>query len=454
MNVHFIAIGGSVMHNLAIALSLKGYTVSGSDDEIFEPARGNLEKYGLVPPSFGWDAERISPQLDAIVLGMHAKPENPELVKAKALGIKIYSFPEFLYEQAKHKTRVVIGGSHGKTTITAMILHILKKNEVDFDYMVGAKLQGFDIMVRLSDAAPVIIFEGDEYPDSAINKIPKFHLYHPDIALVSGIAWDHINVFPTFENYVEQFRIFVEMIPETGVLIFNSEDDHVMNIAATVNTDLQKIPYATPDFFIKEGVTYLKREDQNLPLKIFGRHNLQNMMGAIEVCKALGISETDCLEAIMDFTGAARRLELLDQASTAAVFKDFAHSPSKLKASIAAVNEQFPERRLVACMELHTYSSLNKDFLFEYRNGLKDAAIRVIFYDAHTFEIKRLDPLSPALIRSSFGDESIIVFTGKDELRQFLMSQSWKNANLLLMSSGNFGGLDLKELSTFVTTHS
>ncbi|HUM47562.1 MAG TPA: Mur ligase family protein [Chitinophagales bacterium] len=454
MNVHFIAIGGSVMHNLAIALSLKGYTVTGSDDEIFEPARSSLEQYGLLPDSLGWNTAKISTQLDAIVLGMHAKPDNPELLKAKALGIKIYSFPEFLYEQSKHKTRVVIAGSHGKTTITAMILHILKKNDVDFDYMVGAKLQGFDIMVRLSDSAPVMIFEGDEYPDSTINKVPKFHLYHPDIALVSGIAWDHINVFPTFENYVQQFRIFVEMIPESGRLIFNSEDEEVMKIAETVSPNLQKIPYSTPDFYIEAGTTFLKRQDENISLKIFGRHNLQNMMGAIEVCKSLGINEADCLEAIRDFTGAARRLELLDATSCAAVFKDFAHSPSKLKATIAAVNEQFPERKLVACMELHTYSSLNKEFLNEYRNGLKDAAVKIIFYDAHTFEIKRMEPLTPELIHRSFGDDSIIVFTGKDALEKFLKSQPWKNANLLLMSSGNFGGLDLKELSTFVTTHS
>lgn len=454
MNVHFIAIGGSVMHNLAIALSLKGYTVTGSDDEVFEPAKSSLRKYGLLPPSLGWDENKITSSLDAIVLGMHARADNPELLKAKKLGIKIYSFPEFLYEQSKHKTRVVIGGSHGKTTITAMILHMLKKNGVDFDYMVGAKLQGFDIMVRLSESAPVMIFEGDEYPDSAINKTPKFHLYHPDIALISGIAWDHINVFPTFENYVAQFKIFVDLIPQSGLLIFNSEDEEVMHIASSTNPALQKIPYATPDFTIEAGLTYLKRNDESIPLKIFGRHNLQNMMGAIEVCKALGISETDCLDAIRDFTGAARRLELLDQTTTSAVFKDFAHSPSKLKATIAAVNEQYPKRTLVACMELHTYSSLNKSFLTEYRNSLKDAAVKIIFYDAHTFEIKKLDPLTPDLIREAFNDDSIIIFTDKRSLHQFLVSQSWKQANLLLMSSGNFGGLDLKELSTFVSTHS
>lgn len=453
MNVHFIAIGGSVMHNLAIALSLKGYTVTGSDDEIFEPAKSSLAKYGLLPPALGWHEDKITPALDAIVLGMHAKADNPELVKARLLELKIYSFPEFLYEQSKHKTRVVIGGSHGKTTITAMILHILRKNNVDFDYMVGAKLQGFDIMVRLSDSAPVMIFEGDEYPDSAINKTPKFHLYHPDIALISGIAWDHINVFPTFEKYVSQFRTFAGLLPETGQLIYNAEDAEVSLIAAAVNSSIWKVPYATPDFFIESGITYLKRSEENIPLKIFGRHNLQNMMGAIEVCKALGISETDCLDAIKDFNGAARRLELLSQTATSATYKDFAHSPSKLKATIAAVNEQYPERKLIACMELHTYSSLNRKFLSEYRDSLKDATLKIIFYDAHTFKIKELEPLTPALIRETFNDESIIVFTDSQLLHDFLTSQSWENTNLLMMSSGNFGGLDLKELSTFVSTH-
>lgn len=454
MKVHFIAIGGSVMHNLAIALSLKGYTVTGSDDEVFEPASGSLKKYGLLPPAMGWYPEKITKDLDAVVLGMHAKPDNPELLKAQAAGIKIYSFPEFLFEQSKQKKRVVIGGSHGKTTITAMILHILKKRGVDFDYMVGARLQGFDIMVRLSETADVMIFEGDEYPDAAINKTPKFHLYQPDIALISGIAWDHINVFPTYEQYVAQFKKFVEIIPESGLLIYNGEDAEVMNIATTANPELLKIPYNTPAYRIEAGITYLNFAGSEIPLKIFGRHNLQNLMGALEVCKALGISESDCLEAVKDFAGAARRLELLEQSATAAVFKDFAHSPSKLKATIAAAKEQFPERRLVACMELHTYSSLNKKFLGEYKNSLKDAVVKIIYYDAHTFEIKKLEPLNPSFILEAFEDTSILLFTESRALYDFLKQQEWKNTNLLMMSSGNFGGLDLKELTTFVMEHS
>lgn len=454
MKVHFIAIGGSVMHNLAIALKLKGYEVTGSDDEVFEPARSNLDKYGLLPPAIGWDASRIATNLDAVLLGMHARPDNPELLKAKELGLRIYSFPEFLYEQSKHKTRVVIGGSHGKTTITAMVLHMLKKNSCDFDYMVGASLQGFDISVRLSESAPVMIFEGDEYPDSAINKTPKFHLYQPDIALLSGIAWDHINVFPTVENYVAQFRSFVELIPNDGVLIFNSEDENVLEVTESANPEIQKIPYSTPAFEIANGMTYLIHNDEKIPLQIFGRHNLQNMMGAIEVCKVIGISEADCLDAIQDFTGAARRLELLSKSDTAAVFKDFAHSPSKLKATIGAVKEQYPDRKLAACMELHTYSSLNKEFITEYHNSMQQADVKVVFYNAHTFQVKRMELLDPQWIKTSFGDDSLYIYTDKNSLQEFLHMMPWKNTNLLMMSSGNFGGLDLKELSTFVKTHS
>src|SRR6185295_13972529 len=281
MKIHFIAIGGSVMHNLAIALTLKGYTVTGSDDEVFEPAKSNLAKYNLLPETFGWNPLRITKEIDAVVLGMHAKADNPELLKAQKLGLKIFSFPEFLYEQSKNKTRIVIAGSHGKTSITAMVMHILNKNNRDFDYMVGSAVKGFEITVRLSNDSPAMIFEGDEYPDSAINETPKFHIYQPDIALISGIAWDHINVFPTFEIYADQFRKFVELISPNGTLIFNSEDETVMQIAESMNPGIKKIPYSTPAFEIAEGQTFLIHRGENIPLKIFGRHNLQNMMGAI-----------------------------------------------------------------------------------------------------------------------------------------------------------------------------
>ncbi len=454
MKVHFIAIGGSVMHNLAIALKQKGYNVTGSDDEIFEPAKSNLIKHNLLPEHLGWNDSQITEDLDAIVLGMHAKAGNPELEKAKKLGIKIFSYPEFIFEQSKNKKRVVIGGSHGKTTITSMVLHILKKQNLDFDYMVGASLEGFDVSVRLSESAPVIILEGDEYPDSALNQMPKFLIYHPDVALLSGIAWDHINVFPTFENYILQFKRFVESISKDGMFIFNSEDEIVSKIAEDVRAGLQIIPYSTPEFSIMNHTTFLIRNGNKMPLKIFGRHNLQNLMGATAVCNSLGVNEAECFEALKDFTGASKRLELLAAGETTAVFKDFAHSPSKLKATIAAVKEQFPERRLVACLELHTYSSVNENFLKEYRDSMSNAQIKIIFYDAHTFQLKNAALLNPVLILNSFNDEDIIVFTEIEKLSRFLQSQEWKNATLLMMSSGNFSGLDLQELSTFVTTHS
>ncbi|MBA2422900.1 MAG: peptidoglycan synthetase [Chitinophagales bacterium] len=453
MKVHFIAIGGSVMHNLAIALKQKGYAVSGSDDDIYEPAKSNLLKYGLLPEYMGWNEERISEDLDAVVLGMHAKSENPELNRAKQLGIKIYSYPEFIFEQSKNKKRVVIGGSHGKTTITAMVLHILKRKNLDFDYMVGASLEGFDVSVRLSESAPVIILEGDEYPDSALNKLPKFLIYQPDIALLSGIAWDHINVFPTFENYVLQFERFVDSIVKGGTLIFNSEDEIVRKIVAAANDTTNKIPYSIPEFSIVNHTTFLIRNGNKIALKIFGRHNLQNIMGATAICKNLGVEESDCLESLKDFTGASRRLELLAASDTAAVYKDFAHSPSKLSASIAAVKEQFPERKLVACLELHTYSSVDVNFLKEYRGSMSDADIKIIFYETHTSELKNTAMLDPGVIRFSFNDDKIIVFTEIRKLREFFLSQPWENATLLMMSSGNFSGLDLKDLSTFVITH-
>lgn len=452
MRVHFIAIGGSVMHNLAIALALKGYTVSGSDDEIFEPAKSNLTKYNLLPKTLGWNESVITKEIDAVVLGMHAKADNPELGMAQKMGLKIFSFPEFIYEQSKHKTRLVIGGSHGKTSITAMVMHILKQNNRDFDYMVGSAVKGFDITVRLSESAPVIILEGDEYPDSAIHQIPKFHIYKPTIALISGIAWDHINVFPTFESYIDQFRKFVELVPFDGTLIYNSEDDAVDQIAATTNAAIKKIPYSSPVFEIMDGKTFIIHHEKKLPLKIFGRHNLQNMMGAIEVCKCLGVEEENCLEAIKDFSGASKRLEVLKENKTSIVYRDFAHAPSKLRATIAAVKEQYPQRKLVAAFELHTFSSLSRDFLTEYFGSMQQADTKIVFCNAHTFELKRMEPLETSLIKKSFGDVSIHVFTEKEKLRHFLMAQSWREKNLLLMSSGNFGEMDLNEIATFVTS--
>ena len=443
MKVHFIAIGGSAMHNLAIALQQKGYEVSGSDDEIFEPSRGRLLKRGLLPKQMGWFPERISTELDAVILGMHAKEDNPELLKAKELGIKIYSYPEFLYEQSKDKKRIVIGGSHGKTTITSMILHTLHYWNKKCDYMVGAQLEGFDVMVRLSEDAPCMVLEGDEYLTSPIDRRPKFHLYKPDIAVISGIAWDHVNVFPTFENYIEQFRIFADSISRNGTLIYCENDAEVKKIGENARADLHAIPYSIPAHHISGGITYLTIDDESIPLKVFGEHNLMNMMAARYVCNELGISDPDFLEAIRTFGGASKRLQLLAANGHAAVYKDFAHSPSKLKATTEAVKKQFPERKLIGVMELHTYSSLNPAFLKQYEGAMDAVDIPVIYFSEHALQIKKLPPLSVEDVRNAFANPSIKVFTDSGELFDMLRNIDMYNKNLLLMSSGSFDGMNL-----------
>lgn len=453
MRVHFIAIGGSVMHNLALALHKKGYTITGSDDEIFEPAYSRLKSAGLLPEHIGWNENRITKDMDALVLGMHAKPDNPELLKAKSLGLKIYSFPEYIYEQSKNKKRIVIGGSHGKTSITAMILHVLRYCNKNFDYMVGAQLDGFDLMVHLSESAPVIILEGDEYPDSAINKTPKFHIYQPDVALISGIAWDHINVFPTFDIYKEQFRKFAALIPNDGVLVYNAEDENVNAIGEEFKNSIRCIPYHTPSYSVREGICYLSVNGRDIPLQIFGKHNLQNLTGAKLICREAGVTDDEFYKAMSSFKGAAKRLELLGKNSSSEIFKDFAHSPSKLKATISAVKEQFPNRKLVAVMELHTYSSLNKNFLEEYNGCMNQADIKAVYFSTHALELKRLEKLNADDVKKYFGDDEINVFSNKDSLTEFLHHQKWENANLLLMSSGNFDGMDLNALVTFVLSN-
>jgi len=445
--VHFIAIGGSAMHNLAIALHLKGYNVSGSDDEIVDPARTRLQSYGLLPDQFGWFPENLDHSIHSVILGMHARGDNPELIRAKELGLKIYSYPEFLYEQSKDKLRVVVGGSHGKTSITAMILHVLQHCNVDADYMVGAKLEGFDVMVRLTSEAKVMVFEGDEYLTSAIDLRPKFHLYKPDIALVSGIAWDHMNVFPTFDNYIEQFRIFVNLIPDSGALIYCEQDPEVRKVAESVSGRYKKFPYQVPGHKVSGGKTVLLTEEGEFPLLIFGKHNLMNLEGARLVCNQLSISNTDFYRAISGFKGASNRLELMTERPGFSVYRDFAHAPSKLSATIRAVKEQFPERRLVACFELHTFSSLNKDFLGQYANSMEEADLAIVYFSPHALELKKLPMLSPEDISRSFGKTGLMVFSDTTMFQQFLKTQEWGNSNLLLMSSGNYDGLNIKDLA-------
>ncbi|MBN2745526.1 MAG: peptidoglycan synthetase [Bacteroidales bacterium] len=447
--VHFIAIGGSAMHNLAIALHNKGYVVTGSDDEIFDPAKSNLEKYGLLPQSIGWNPDRIHEGLDEIILGMHARNDNPELIKAQQIGLKIFSYPEYLYEQSKTKTRIVIGGSHGKTTITAMILHVLGKMKMNCDYMVGAKLDGFEVMVKLTEEAEIMVIEGDEYLTSPIDRRPKFHLYMPHIAIISGIAWDHINVFPTFEIYVDQFRQFINLIDKNGTLAYAANDAILYQLAQEAYTPENIVGYDIPAHDIDEnGITYLIHNQTKYPLKVFGKHNLSNINGAGVVCEALGIKKEDFLASISDFPGASNRLELIGENATTKVFKDFAHSPSKLKATTLAVKEQFKNHKLIAAMELHTFSSLNSEFLQHYAGAMDSPDIAIVYFNPHTIEHKKLPPISAEQVKQAFQRPDIMVFTESEKLKEYLLSLTFQSANLLLMSSGNFDGVNLKEFAT------
>ncbi len=446
MRTHFIAIGGAAMHNLALALHNKGYHVTGSDDAIFEPSKSRLEKKGLLPVEMGWFPEKITSDIEAIILGMHAKADNPELLKAKELGLKIYSYPEFLYEQSKTKTRVVIGGSHGKTTITSMILHVMHYHNIEVDYMVGAQLEGFDTMVHLTESNDFIVLEGDEYLSSPIDRRPKFHLYQPNIALLSGIAWDHINVFPTFENYVEQFEIFVNQITKGGILVFNEEDETVKKVAEESTNAIRKIPYQTPTYSVENGITLLDTPEGPMPIEVFGAHNLNNLAGAKWICQNMGVDEADFYQAIASFKGASKRLEKIAEGNGKVAYKDFAHSPSKVSATTKAVKNQYPDRKLLACLELHTYSSLNAEFLKEYQGALDAADVAVVFYSPDAVKIKQLEEVTYEQIAQSFQRDDLIIYTNPADFKNFLFSQNLDNSALLLMSSGNYGGLNFDDI--------
>lgn len=447
MKVHFIAIGGSAMHNLAIALHKKGFEVSGSDDEIFDPSKSRLEKYGILPKEWGWFPEKLNSHIDAVILGMHARIDNPELKKAEELGLKIYSYPEYIYEQCKDKIRVVIGGSHGKTTTTSMIMHVLKENYINFDYMVGAQIDGFETMVKLSKDAKIAIFEGDEYLSSPIDRRPKFHLYHPNIALLTGIAWDHINVFPSFENYVKQFEIFTDLIQPKGSLIYFDKDIHIAKIVEKKREDLDYIPYHSHPFKLQNNRSILLTDNGEIPLEIFGDHNLQNLMGAFQVCKKIGLSNDQFYNSIKSFTGASKRLQKLANNDTCVVFQDFAHSPSKLKATTHAVKKQYEDRKLIACMELHTFSSLKKEFLSQYKNTMCNADEAIVYFNPKTIEHKKLDPISKEEVLNAFGGKNVTVYTNSDDLIKDLLNHEFISTNVLLMSSGNFSGINLDQLA-------
>lgn len=445
--IHFIAIGGSVMHQLAIALKRKGYLVTGSDDEIFEPAKTNLAAEGILPASIGWDPELITPDLDAVILGMHAREDNPELVKARELNLKIYSFPEYIYEESKDKKRIVVGGSHGKTTTTAMIMHVLRHLHKDFDYMVGAKLEGFDQSVNITNA-PLIVCEGDEYPASTLNKHPKFHFLFPHIAIITGIAWDHINVFPTFDIYLEQFRIFIDKIEKGGVLIYNASDATLKELVENHHRDdIRYQPYLIPEHRINNGITDVTINGIEEPLEVFGNHNLLNMHAAWFACKELGITAQQFLRAIADFKGASKRLELIAHNATTNVYRDFAHAPSKVKASTEAVKQQFPNRQLLAVLELHTYSSLNEKFMQQYKGALDLADKAVVFYAKHALLIKHMPDLPKEKVQEGFAKKDLHVITDKNELMQWLRAQNYTNSNLLLMSSGDYDGLNMVDFA-------
>ena len=450
MQIHFIAIGGSAMHNLALALHHKGYNISGSDDVIFEPSKGRLADKGILPEEFGWFPEKIHKNLDAVILGMHAKPDNPELLRAKELGVTIYSYPEFLYEQSKDKTRVVIGGSHGKTTITSMILHVLNYHDIEVDYMVGAQLDGFDRMVHLTAENDFIVLEGDEYLSSPIDRRPKFHLYKPNIALLSGIAWDHINVFPTFENYVEQFQIFVDSIVKGGSITYNIEDEEVKKVVEASENAIRKLPYSTPEYSVENGQTLLETPEGPMPIEIFGRHNLNNLAGAKWICQNMGVDEDDFYEAIATFSGASKRLEKIAESDSAVVYKDFAHSPSKVEATTNAVKEQYPNRKVIACLELHTYSSFNAEFLKEYKGALHAADEAIVFFLPESVKIKKLKEVTPAQISQAFERNDLKIYTDANAFKDFVFGQDYHNSVLLLMSSGNYGGLDLEAVKNVI----
>ena len=452
MKVHFTSIGGSVMHQLAIALKNKNYTVTGTDDEIFEPAKSNLQQAGLLPLKTGWQTELITQDVDAVILGMHAKADNPEIAKAKELGIKIYSFPEYIFQESINKKRVVVGGSHGKTTTTSMIMYVLQTLHKEFDYLAGAILQGFKNSVHITNA-PVIICEGDEYPASVLEKRPKFHFLFPHVAILTGIAWDHINVFPTFEIYKEQFVIFIQKIEKNGILIYN-ENDTVLKELVEKNkrNDIKYQPYAIPEHTIENGITHISIDNETTALKVFGNHNLQNLFAAYYACKELGIATKDFLNAIANFTGASKRLELMTSNHSVNVYRDFAHAPSKVTATIEAVKHQYPNRKLIAILELHTYSSLSKDFLKEYNNSLQYADVAVVFYSQHALELKRMPALPKELVYEGFNKEGLIVINSKEELNNWLHQQNYTNSNLLLMSSGNYDGVDMQNFAKNITT--
>lgn len=447
--IHFISIGGSAMHNLALALQQQGYVITGSDDEIYEPSRTRLQNHNLLPAEMGWFPEKITAALDAVIVGMHARKDNPELARAQELGLPIFSYPEFIYQQSQQKQRVVIAGSHGKTTITSILLHVLKHHQRTFDYLVGAQVDGFETMVKLTADAPLIVIEGDEYASSPLDARAKFLHYQPHIALISGIAWDHVNIYPTWDLYVDQFEMLAEAMPKAGILVFDESDDMLDIIGQKQRTDITEIPYQAHPHEIVDGQTFLlTKQGQKVPVLLFGEHNMKNIAGAIAVCDRIGITEEQFYQAIPTFKGAARRLEKVAEKGNRILFRDFAHAPSKVEATTQAVNQQYPERRFLAVVELHTFSSLNKAFLGQYKGCLDAADQAIVYFNAHTLAVKQLEMISPDDVISAFERPDLRVFTDTAELQQYLTLQHDAAEVFLLMSSGTFGGLDINAVAS------
>ena len=441
--VHFIAVGGSVMHNLAITLKQLGYEVSGSDDKIYDPSKSRLKKHNLLPQNLGWFPELIDKEIDFIVLGMHAKKDNPELLKAQELDCKIYSYPELIFEFSKSKTRIIIGGSHGKTTVSSMILHVLNFYDIEVDYLLGAQIEGFENMVHITDDNEFILIEGDEYLSSPIDNSPKFHKYNSNIAVITGIAWDHINVFPSFENYISQFEKFIETITDGGVLVFNELDELVSDIVNKSEKTIRKIGYGKPDFEIVDGVTYLKTSEGDVPLKVFGDHNLSNLSAAKQICALMGVFDDEFFAAIASFKGASKRLETIYSDNNKIIIKDFAHSPSKLKATIDAVKNQFSNKNIIAVYELHTYSSFNQKFIKEYLNSMSSADKKIVYYDDEVLKKRSEFKINEKTIKDSFGSDDLIVISKKSVLEEIMLKTNLYNSVLLMMSSGNFSSIDM-----------
>jgi len=444
--IHLIASGGSIMHSLAISLKQAGHQVTGSDDHFYEPSKSNLERNGLLPSQEGWNPNLINDDIDLVILGMHAKEDNPELSKAKGLNIKIYSYPEYIYECSKNKQRIVIAGSHGKTSITAIVMHVLKSMGRDFDYMVGAQLDGFDNMVKLSDA-PIIIIEGDEYTTSTTDGRPKFLNYHHHIGSISGISWDHFNVYPTLDDYVRLFEQFADATPKAGSLVYCEEDNLAsMIISEKDRADVTNLPYKAHEHVVKDGKTTLITDAGDVAIEIFGYHNMQNLSCAKAILKRIGITDERFYTHIKTFKGAAKRMEIVGENNDSIIYSDFAHAPSKLLATTLAIKDQFPNRFLVSCLELHTFSSLNKDFIDQYEGTFNNSDEAIIYIDPKAATKKGLDQLTENDLREAFKRNDILLFNDKSKLEQHLYNKDWKNKNLILMSSGNFGGLDFKAL--------